>query len=114
MVSFGVTFRGKSGVAVERKGGVECSGFGMRTITRAPRSFGGEHSAAKMGVVADLGPMPKPRKKREMNMCHQLLVKACQKQASAEIRHEMKMVPRRPKSLFMGSVSQQPMTAQQR
>jgi hypothetical protein len=49
-----------------------------------------------------------------MNMCHQVFVKACQKQARAEIRHEMKMVPRRPKALFMGSVSQQPKTAQQR
>lgn len=45
-------------------------------MTRAPRSLGGEHSAAKMGVVADLGPMPKPRKNRAMNMCHQVLVKA--------------------------------------
>lgn len=43
-----------------------------------------------------------------MNMCHQVLVKACQKQAAAETRHEMKTVPRRPNLLFSGSVSQQP------
>jgi hypothetical protein len=37
-----------------------------------------------------------------------VLVNACQKHAAAEIRQETKTVPRRPKSLFMGSVSQQP------
>lgn len=89
-------------------------GWDMLTMTRAPRSLGGEHSAAKMGVVADLGPMPKPRTKRAMNMWYQLFVKACQKQARAEMRQEMKMVPRRPNQLFIGSVSQQAATAQQR
>src|SRR5687768_7602347 len=64
----------------------------------------GAHSAANMGVVADFGPMPKPRKKRAMNMCHQVFVKACQKQARKEMPQEMKTVPRRPKTLFMGSV----------
>lgn len=71
-----------------------------------------------------------------MNMCHQVLVKACQKQAAAEtghckleyrawngprrdgkehsLRQEMKTVPRRPNTLFMGSVNQQPMMAQHR
>ena len=44
--------------------------------------------------------------------CH-VFVKACQKQAAPEIRQDTKMVPRRPKSLFMGSVSQQPAKAQQ-
>lgn len=42
------------------------------------------------------------------------LVKPCQKHASAEMRQLIQTVPRRPNLLFMGSVSQQPMTAQQR
>lgn len=105
-------------------------------IVNAPRNLGGEHSAAKMGVVADLGPMPNPRKNLAMNICHQVsqtpnisfwepvheeeqavrysLVKPCQKHASAEMRQLSQTVPRRPNLLFMGSVSQQPMKAQQR
>lgn len=46
-------------------------------------------------------------------MCHQVFVKACQKQAAAEMRQEMKTVPRRPNLLFRGSVNQQPIKAQQ-
>lgn len=42
------------------------------------------------------------------------LVKPCQKQASAEMRQLIQTVPRRPNLAFMGSVSQQPMNAQQR
>lgn len=83
-------------------------------MTKAPRSLGGAHSAAKIGVVADLGPIPNPRKKRAMNMWYQVFVNACQKHARAEIKQAMKMVPRRPKARFMGSVSQHPTTAQQR
>lgn len=57
---------------------------------------GGLHSAAKIGTVADFGPIPKPRKNLEMNICHQVFVKACQKQARALKQHVMKIVPRRP------------------
>jgi hypothetical protein len=49
-----------------------------------------------------------------MNMCHQVLAKACQKQAVAEKKQVRKMVPRRPNQLLKGMVSQQPMKAQQR
>lgn len=83
-------------------------------MTKAPRNLGGAHSAAKIGVVADLGPIPNPRKKRAMNMWYHVFANACQKQAAAEIKQEMKMVPRRPKRRFMGSVSQHPIRAQQR
>lgn len=122
-------------------------------MTRAPLRRGGEHSAAKTGVVELLGPIPRPRanygisksasaghaemkvcvrRTRAMNICHQLFkkvskgfsrlwesvtdvfVKACQKHARAEITQAMKTVPRRPKTLFMGSVNQQPINAQQR
>lgn len=67
-----------------------------------------------MGTVADLGPMPKPKKNRAMNMCHHVLVKACQKQARAENVQVRKIVPRRPNQLLNGMVSQQPIRAQQR
>lgn len=41
-------------------------------------------------------------------------MKPCQKHAAAEMRQLIQTVPLRPNRLFMGSVSQQPMTAQQR
>lgn len=52
--------------------------------------------------------------KRATNMCHHVLTKPCQKQAIAENRQVMKMVPRRPNQLLYGTVNQQPMKAQQR
>lgn len=42
------------------------------------------------------------------------LVKPCQKHASAEMRQLIQTVPLRPNLAFIGSVSQQPMNAQQR
>ncbi len=39
-------------------------------------------------VMADLGPMPSPKTNLARNMCHQVLVKACQKQAAAETERE--------------------------
>lgn len=83
-------------------------------ITRAPRIAGGLISAAYIGTVADLGPIPKPRANRAINICHQLSVKACQKHAKAEIRQVTKIVFRRPNHLFIGMVSQQPTKEQQR
>lgn len=129
-------------------------------MTGAPRSVGGEHSAAwiareggesqrpafqehngeNLRLVADLGPMPKPRKNRVINMCrlrsrprvsmttptgshrstlgqrdHLSCVReGLPKQAVPEIRHDTKMVPRRPNSLSIGSLSQQPAKAQKR
>jgi hypothetical protein len=67
-----------------------------------------------MGTVALLGPIPKPRANRAMNMCHQVPVKACQIQAEAEKMQVRKIVPRRPNQLLNGIVSQHPMKAQQR
>ena len=48
-----------------------------------------------------------------MNRCHHVLVKPCQKQVMKEMKAEIKMVPRRPKYLFSGVESQQPITPQQ-
>lgn len=92
-----------------------------------------------MGTVVDLGPMPKPSAKRDMNlevvsvrslaveverkegqkevlvtdMCHQLSAKPCQKHARALNKQVMKMVPRLPNQLLNGVVSQHPKKAQQ-
>ena len=82
-------------------------------ITRAPRMRGGEHSAAYTGTVADLGPIPKPRKKREMNKCHQVSVTPCHTHVAKLMNDVKKIVPRRPRKAFNGSVSQQPRNAQQ-
>jgi hypothetical protein len=49
-----------------------------------------------------------------MNICHHVFVKACHKQATAEIKQVKNTVPRRPNQLLKGIVSQQPMMAQQR
>ena len=54
----------------------------------------GNDSAAKTGTVADLGPIPIPRKNREMNRCHQVLVTAPQMQVTKENRAVTKMVYR--------------------
>lgn len=75
---------------------------------------GGAHSAAKIGVVADLGPMPNPRKKRAMNIAQYVDTKPCQRQVIALKQHVMKIVPRRPNQWLKGTVSQQPIMAQQR
>lgn len=58
----------------------------------------GRHSAAKTGTVADLGPIPIPRKNREMNKCHQVLVNAPQIQVKNENRAVTKMVHRLDRS----------------
>lgn len=47
-----------------------------------------------------------------MNICHQVFAKPCQKQAVAEKRQVMKIVPRRPKILLKGTVNQHPIKAQ--
>jgi hypothetical protein len=90
--------------------GVEDAWKGLRT--RAPRIAGGVVSAAYIGTVADLGPIPNPRKNLAINICHQVLVNPCQKQAKAENKQVMKMVPLLPNQLLKGTVSQQPITAQ--
>ncbi len=74
----------------------------------------GTHSAEKMGTVADLGPIPKPRKKRAINRCHHVFVHAIQMHVANEIAQVSMMVPRRPKARFSGSVSQHPIAPQQR
>lgn len=60
-------------------------------MTRAPRIKGGETSAAKTGTVADLGPMPIPRKKRAMNRCHHEFVTADQIQVAPAKKVETKI-----------------------
>jgi hypothetical protein len=64
-------------------------------------------------TVALLGPIPNPRKKREMSRCHQVLVKADQMTVMNEMKAVRKMVPRRPRRAFIGSVIQHPIVAQQ-
>ena len=78
---------------------------GSSTITSAhadPRAIthilAGKHSAAKTGTVADLGPIPIPRKNREMKRCHQVFVKAPQIQVKNENRAVTKIVQRLPVS----------------
>lgn len=83
-------------------------------ITRAPRIAGGVISATYIGTVADFGPMPNPRKKRAMNICHHVLTKPCQRQAMAEKQHVRSIVPLRPNQWLKGTVNQLPATAQQR
>lgn len=98
-------------------------------ITRAPLIKGGAVSAAKTGTVADLGPVrmraspsalehaspstgnvpiPSPRTKRAANKFHRLFVQPAQMQANAETVAVTKMVPRRPRRLLRGAVSQHP------
>lgn len=81
-------------------------------MTRAPLIAGGVDSAAKIGTVADFGPIPSPKKNLATNMCHQAFTKPCQKQAVAEYKQVMKMVPRLPKILLNGTVNQHPIKAQ--
>jgi hypothetical protein len=97
-------------------------------ITNAPRIGAGEHSAAYTGLVivskgksllcwttdtvVDFDPMPRPRTNRAMNRFGQLLATPSQTDATAATKQETKIVPRRPRYLFRGSVSQQPRTAQ--
>ena len=50
--------------------------------------------------------------KRAMNRCHQVLVRPCQIHVMNEMKAEMKIVPRRPKYLFMGAETQQPIMPQ--
>lgn len=64
--------------------------------------------------MADLGPMPKPRQNRATNIAHHDETKPCQRQVIALKQQVRKMVPRRPNQWLKGTVSQQPMKAQQR
>ena len=82
-------------------------------MTNAPRICGGAHSAPYTGTVALLGPIPMPRKKRAMKRWGHEFVTPCQMQVAKEKNAATKMVPRRPRTLFKGSVSQHPMNAQQ-
>jgi hypothetical protein len=57
----------------------------------------GEHSAPYTGVVVDLAPTAKPRRKRPRRRFHQVCAAAIQNEAANEIKQQMKMQPRRPK-----------------
>ena len=96
-------------------------------ITRAPRIGAGEHSAAYTGLdtvsdrkfcnrgtntVVDLDPIPRPSTKRAIKRFGQLLATPSQIDATAAMKQDRKIVPRRPRYLLSGSVSQQPRIAQ--
>lgn len=56
----------------------------------APRMAAGEISAARTGTVLDFGPMPRPRKSREIKRCHHVFVRAPpgSENASGHAQHE--------------------------
>ena len=81
----------------------------LLTITSAPRIWAGEFSAAKIGTVAPFTPIPMPRIKRTTRRVFQLWVKPDAIGVAIRISALMKMAPRRPKRLFRGSASQQPL-----
>jgi len=80
-------------------------------MVKAPRIALGAHSAAYTGVVLDLAPTASPRVKRAMSRHVQLLAAACHIPVTKAKRQEKAMVPRRPKYLFKGALSQHPMRA---
>lgn len=83
-------------------------------IVRAPRIDVGLFSAAKIGTVEPLAPMPRPRMRRTTkSVCHEC-VKPEAMGVAMRIRAVMKIVPRRPKKLLSGSESQQPSAAEAR
>lgn len=47
-----------------------------------------------------------------MKRCHHVFVTPCQMHVANEMKPAMKMVPRRPKYLFIGADNQQPMRPQ--
>lgn len=63
-------------------------------------------------TVVDLDPIPRPRTKRAMKRFGQLFATPSHTDATAATKQDRKIVPRRPRYLFSGSVSQQPKTAQ--
>lgn len=83
-------------------------------IVKAPRIVLGAHSAAYTGVVLDFAPTAKPRANRAIKRLTHEFAAAIQIPVTNEIKQEMKMVPRLPKSLFSGAFVQQPMRAEQR
>jgi hypothetical protein len=83
-------------------------------MTNAPRMDGGAVSAAYIGTVANLGPMPKPSMNRATNIAHQVATNPCQRHVIADKAHAMKIVPRRPNQWLNGTVSQELIKAQQR
>jgi len=76
-------------------------------ITSAPRIGAGEHSAEYTGTVDDFEPIPRPSTNRAMKRLTQELATPSQIDATAAMKQEMKIVPRRAKYRFNGSVSQQ-------
>lgn len=83
-------------------------------MTNAPLIGAGAHSAQYTGIVLDLAPMPRPRTNRAAKRLPQELTTPSQIDAAAAMKQEMKIVPRRPKYLFIGSFNQHPSTAQAR
>lgn len=78
-------------------------------IVNAPRIGAGEHSAAKTEVVEDLMPIPIPRSNRQTRSCSQDWVKAEPSTERKQKIAEMKIVPRRAKTLFNGGEHQHPL-----
>lgn len=81
-------------------------------IVKAPRIVFGALSAAYTGVVEDLAPTANPSANRAMSRLYHESATAIQIPVTNEMKHEMKMVPRRPKNLFRGALVQQPIKAE--
>ena len=62
----------------------------------------------------DLDPIPRPRTKREMKRLTHELATPSQMEATAAMKQDIQIVPRRPNRLLRGAVSQQPRMAQAR
>ncbi|KAG9765971.1 hypothetical protein KCU73_g30, partial [Aureobasidium melanogenum] len=84
----------------------------MIGLCNAPLIRGGEHSAAYAGVVEDLAPIAKPPTNREAKSCHLPKVAPCQAPEATETKHEIQIVPRRPKYLLRTGDVQQPMATE--
>ena len=81
-------------------------------MTRAPRIWAGDDSAAKTGTVTPLQPMPKPRIRRTTKSVSHECVKAEPMGVATRTMAVMKMVHRRPNQLLSGSDSQTPTKAE--
>jgi len=83
-------------------------------MTKAPLMGAGAHSAPYTGTVVDLDPIPRPRTNLAMNKFTHEFATPSQIEATAAMKQEMKIVPRRPSRLLRGAVSQQPRMAHAR
>ena len=66
-------------------------------IVKAPRIDAGEFSAAKIGIVDALVPIPSPSSRRQTRSCGHVWQKADPRTEKRQKIAETKIVPRRPK-----------------